>query len=111
MPILFEPEDLPVTRQSGARVTTLANSAMLQADALQVERLSLEAHATSSMYNAVEAERFVYVIGGNGQAHVHTKTFPLERESVLWLEQNDAFSLEAGADGLDVLLCHAPAKE
>ena len=111
MPILFEPDELPVTQQAGATVTTLANRAMLQADALQVERLVLEANAKSSSYNAADTERFVYVIGGSGQAHVQTKTFQLEPESVLWLEHNDAFSLEAGAGGLEVLLCQAPAKE
>jgi len=34
---------------------------------------------------------------------------PLNAESVLWLEKKESFHLEAGSDGLEVLLCQAPA--
>src|SRR3990172_9454734 len=42
MPIIFEPDKLPVRHQNGTTYTTLANAAMLGADALQVERVRLE---------------------------------------------------------------------
>jgi len=109
MPTIFEPEDLPVTEKNGANVVTLANQAMLGTDALQVQRIRLETGAKSSTFEPFENERFVYVIRGQGQAHVDHQSFLLEAESVLWLEKSDTFSLEASADGLDVLVCHAPA--
>jgi redox-sensitive bicupin YhaK (pirin superfamily) len=71
----------------------------------------MEANAKSFTYAAADAERFVYVVRGNGQAHVSEQAFPLEVESVLWLEKADTFDLEAGPNGLKVLLCHAPASE
>jgi len=111
MPTIFEPKDLPVTEKNGSNVATLANSTLLGTNALQVERIVLAAGAESESFEASVVERFVYVVRGKGQAHVSEQAFPLEVESVLWLEKADTFYLEAGADGLEVLLCHAPASE
>ena len=111
MPTIFEPKDLPVTEKNGSNVATLANSTLLGTNALQVERIVLAAGAESESFEASVVERFVYVVRSKGQAHVSEQAFPLEVESVLWLEKADTFYLEAGADGLEVLLCHAPASE
>jgi quercetin dioxygenase-like cupin family protein len=111
MPTIFEPKDLPITEKNGANIATLANNALLGTNALQVERIVLAAGAESESFEASNAERFAYVIRGKGQAHVSEQSFPLEAESVLWLEKADTFYLEAGADGLEVLLCHAPVSD
>jgi len=111
MPTIFEPKDLPVTEMNGVNITTLANRAMLGTNALQVERIMLEASAKSSTFEAVDAERFLYVVRGKGKAFVGEQAFPLNAESMLWLEKGDTFYMEAGADGLEVLLCHAPGNE
>ena len=111
MPTIFEPKDLPVTEKNGANIATLANRAMLGTNALQVKRITLGASVMSSTFEAVDAERFVYVIRGKGQAYVGEQPFPLDIESMLWLETGDTFYLEAGANGLEVLLCHAPGNE
>jgi len=111
MPTIFEAKDLPVTERNGVNIATLANRAMLGTNALQVERVMLETGAKSSMFKAAGAERFVYVIHGKGRAYVSEQAFPLDAESMLWLEKDDIFYLEAGADGLEVLLCHAPGNE
>ncbi|HEX9837990.1 MAG TPA: hypothetical protein VGA72_01515 [Anaerolineales bacterium] len=109
MPTIFEPKDVPVTKKNGTRIAELANSAMLGTNALQVERIELEAEAKTSLFEAVDAERFVYVIRGSGQAYVGEQAFHLDAESLLWLGKDDTFYLEASADRLEVLLCHAPA--
>src|SRR5574341_2167788 len=111
MPTIFEPTDLSDIRKNGAHTAVLANTAMLGTNALQVERITLEAAAKTSLFEAIDAERFLYVIRGAGQAHVGEQEFPLDAESVLWFEKGDSFYLEAGADGLEVLLCRAPASE
>ena len=111
MPTIFEPKDLPVTEKAGLNITTLANQTMLGTDALQVQRITLAAGTKSEEFEANHAERFVYVVRGTGQAHVSGQVFPLDAESVLWLEKSDAFYFEANADGLEVLLCHAPTGE
>lgn len=108
MPTIFNPSHLAVTRQSGATHTTLTDRAMLGADALHIERIALDPGAHTPPAQAPDAEHFLYVIRGAGSAHVGSKSFPLEPESILWLEAGDTCSLEAGADGLEVLSCRAP---
>ena len=110
MPTIFEPNELPIRNEVGATYATLANAAMLGADALGVERVTLEAGKKSEPASAVEAERFLYVIQGSGQAQVGSVSFPLAPESMLWIESGDTFTLEAGADGVEVLVCRAPAE-
>ena len=109
MPTTFGPADLTTTRQAGVTHTMLANRALLGTDALQVEQITLEPGARTRPAQVSTSEHFVYVIRGAGHAYVGHDTFPLESESVLWLEPGDLFSLEAGADALAVLLCRAPA--
>lgn len=111
MPTIFKPKDLPVSEKAGVNITTLANQAMLGTDALQVKRITLEAGVKSSIFESIAPERFVYVVRGKGQAYVGEQSFPLDAESMLWLETDDTFYLEAGANGLEVLLCHAPGNE
>ena len=111
MPKIFELKDLPATQQNGLSLTTLANASMLGADALAVDRITLDANINTSIYEAANAERFLYVIHGAGGAQVGGQVFPLEPESVLWIEAEDSYSLQSGTDGLDVLICRAPAGE
>lgn len=111
MPTIFESRDLPVTEKHGVNIATLANHAMLGTDALQVERIILAARVKSSTFESLEPERFIYVMCGKGQAHVGEQTFPLDAESMVWLEKDETFYLEADMDGLEVLLCHAPGNE
>ena len=111
MPTILEPKDLPATQKNGANVTALANPATLGTNALEVQRITLKPGSKTDTFGAADVERFVYVIRGTGQAHIGEQKFALEAESVLWLEIEDAFSLEAGVDELEVLLCRAPAGE
>ncbi len=110
MPTIFEPSDLPAKHGNGGRYITLANAAMLGVDALQVERVTLESGKKAEPASAVDAEQFLYVIQGMGQAYVGSTTFQLAPESMLWIDPGDTYSLEAGSEGLEVLICCAPAK-
>jgi len=109
MPTIFKPVDLPVKEQDGVVHTTLADGAMLGTNALHVERITLEAGKAAPTAGAADAERFIYVIRGAGQAHVAGEIYPLGPESVLWIDPGEACVLEAGAEGLEVLACRAPA--
>lgn len=111
MPMIFEPSDLSRTGSDEATVVRLANPEMLGTNALQVERILLQPGARSSSYQPRDVERFVYVIRGKGKAQVGDQSLTLEPESVLWLETGDAFSLQAEQEELEVLLCHAPARD
>ncbi len=110
MPTIFSPADLKTTRASGTARATLADRAMLGSDALQVERLTLDASAKTPSTAAPDGEHFLYVIRGGGTARVGSQSFTLEPESMLWLEAGDEYSIESGAEGLEVLLCRAPAQ-
>ena len=107
MPTIFSPAQLKTTRAGGAAHTTLADAAMLGSDALQVERLTLDASAKTPSTAAPDGEHFLYVIRGTGTARVGSESFTLEPESMLWLEAGDEYSIEAGAEGLEVLRCTA----
>ena len=111
MPTIFEPKDLPIDEKTGVKIATLANQAMLGTDALQVKRIMLNANSKSESFDAENMERFVYVISGGGQAQVGSESFPLEAESVLWLEKTDSFYFETEANELEFLLCYAPVGE
>lgn len=109
MPTIFEPKDLPIDEKPGVKITTLANQTMLGSNALQVKRITMNANSKSDSFGAENAERFVYIVRGKGQAQVGNESFPMDAESVLWLEKGDEFHFESGANGLEVLLCNAPA--
>ena len=111
MPTIFEPKDLPIDEQTDVKIATLANQAMLGTDALQVKRITLNSNSKSETFDAENTERFIYVISGKGQAGVGSETFPLEAESVLWLEKADSFHFETDSSELELLLCYAPAGE
>ena len=109
MPNIFSSSDLKTTRAGAVNLTTLANRDTLGVDALQVERVQIAPGARTEPASVSAAEYFLYVIRGAGRAQVGDQTFPLEAESVLWLESGDTFWLEAGHESLEVLLCRAPA--
>jgi mannose-6-phosphate isomerase-like protein (cupin superfamily) len=110
MPTIFEPNDLPVRKKDGVTHITLADAARLGTDALQVEHVKVEAGKASEFASVMEAERFLYVIRGTGQAQVGDETFPLAPESMLWIEPGEMFTVEAGEEQLGALVCKAPAK-
>jgi uncharacterized RmlC-like cupin family protein len=111
MPTIFDPKDFSVIEKNGVNIATLANQAMLGTNAFRVEKVLLQPGAESASYPPRNEERFVYVIRGKGQAYVGQQAFPLSTESVLWLEKEDMFYMEAGFEGLEILLCQAPATE
>lgn len=111
MPTVLEPKDLRAIKKNGMKVAVLADYDRLGTKALQVERIELQESARTDLFESSDAERFIYVIRGGGQAIVGQDKYPLAPESVLWLEKQDAFLLEGGKGGLEVLLCRAPAGE
>jgi mannose-6-phosphate isomerase-like protein (cupin superfamily) len=55
-----------------------------------------------------DKDQLLYVIRGNGTAEVDERTFPLEEESVLWLESGEQYCFIAGENGLEILQGYAP---
>jgi quercetin dioxygenase-like cupin family protein len=108
MPTIYDASNLETNRRGGVARTALANLALLGSDALVVERLTCEPGAQTPAASAPGQEKFIYVIRGAGVARVGSESFSLETESMLWLDLGDIYTLEAGADGLEILVCRAP---
>ncbi len=109
MPTILQPDELPRLRQRGLSVTTLGTPATLGTEALRVEHIQMDANATTAPFGTAQAERFLYVIRGAGQAQAGGEEFALGPESMLWIEAQDSCTLESGPEGLEVLICRAPA--
>jgi mannose-6-phosphate isomerase-like protein (cupin superfamily) len=73
---------------------------------LKVRRFLLDADVTAELVPPRGAEAFAYVIAGSGTAAASppAERFALATESVLWLGPCDELSVEAGLDGLDLMV-------
>jgi uncharacterized cupin superfamily protein len=88
----------------------LADADVIGAHAMVLRRLTLEPRArTSERERSSGGEEFLYVIRGDGVAFVGDAGLALAPETVVWLEEPDrSYRLEAGENGLEVLIAHGP---
>jgi len=91
----------------GWAVRTLADSSHVEGLAMAAKRWNLEGGARTARRQLHRGERFLYVIHGEGAAVIGGERLRLDPECVVWLEPDDAYSLEAGPRGLEVLEAHA----
>jgi quercetin dioxygenase-like cupin family protein len=105
MPEFRQPEEMAVRDGAqGWTLSTLADSSHIDGLGMVAMRWSLTRGARSPRRgNHRGGERFLYVIQGDGVAVIGGERLRLDREYVLWLEPDDAYSLEAGPGGLEVL--------
>lgn len=59
---------------------------------------------------AEAGETMAYVVRGSGSAYVDGAELPLVHESMLWLTPGETCELAAGAEGLELLVAHAPGE-
>jgi mannose-6-phosphate isomerase-like protein (cupin superfamily) len=73
---------------------------------LKVRRFLIDACVTARLVPPRGAEAFAYVIAGSGMAAASppAERFALGTESMLWLGACDELSVEAGLDGLDLIV-------
>jgi mannose-6-phosphate isomerase-like protein (cupin superfamily) len=73
---------------------------------LHVKRYLVDANVTARLVPPPGEEAFAYVIAGSGTASASppAERFALGTESVLWLGPCDELSVEAGQDGLDLMV-------
>src|SRR5215472_4325213 len=73
---------------------------------LKVRRFLIDACVTARLVPPRGAEAFAYVIAGSGAAAASppAERFALGTESVLWLGACEELSVEAGLDGLDLMI-------
>jgi quercetin dioxygenase-like cupin family protein len=109
MPIILEPEKLfnekKVERWTK---TTLADNKSIGTSAIAAFRWSFDPMAAGPEQVHGDTEQLLYVISGDGIVHVNGELLPLEKESMLWLEEGDVYKFVAGENGLEVLQGYAP---
>jgi quercetin dioxygenase-like cupin family protein len=111
MPIIINPDETRLTDQGeGWSETTLADSQTIGTPAMVARRLSFEPYTTGPLKAHGETEQLIYVIQGGGEAQVNSEVYPLDTESMLWLEPGDQYRFKAGADGLEILQGYAPGE-
>lgn len=110
MAIIRSPDEMQTNRYGNDGTETILTDRLVLGEAVMVtRRWSLKSNARGPETKHGDYEEMLFVISGGGTAHVGEALYTLERESMLWLEQGDAYYLEAGPDGLEVLQYCAPA--
>jgi quercetin dioxygenase-like cupin family protein len=108
MPVVRHPGEL--AQQDGPGWTRLdwAGAAVFgEPVPMEVRRYRIEPGAAGPDITLGVQEAFAYVINGGGTALAGEESYPLARESVLWLAGGATLAMKAGPDGpdgLDVLI-------
>jgi quercetin dioxygenase-like cupin family protein len=109
MPEFRHPREMEVAEGGpGWRVTRVADGRCVHGLGMALRRWRLEPGRRTPERPAAPArrgpgERFLYVVAGEGAVTVGDQRMELGPEDVVWLEPQDAFDLEAGGRGLEVL--------
>ena len=111
MPTIVNPEDMQENQRGEGWVElTLADARHFGVPAMVARRWTLQPGATGPLLTQDAAEQMLYVINGSGKAIVDGEDFPLDTESVLWVEQGEQYQFVAGENGLDILQGYANAR-
>ena len=112
MPIIVNPEDMHENQRGEGWVElTLADARHFGVPAMVARRWTLEPGATGPLLTQGAEEQMLFVISGGGKAIVDGTDFPLDEESVLWVETGEQYQFVAGDAGLDILQGYAPGEE
>lgn len=112
MPKIINSDEMTIdTSNDGYTVTTVADASLIGYPAMVARWWTFQAGITGPTLSRGAADEFLYVIKGAGQAVVGNETFPLDEESVLWLEAGDTYQVTAGDTGLEILQAYAPGDE
>jgi quercetin dioxygenase-like cupin family protein len=110
MPVIINPETMPIEQSEGWTRITLADAETIGAPAMVARRLALAPGAVGPELVQDEVDQLLYVIRGSGLAVVNGQEFQLGEESVLWLEPGERYYFIAGDAGLEILQGYAPGE-
>lgn len=110
MPRITRRADQVSKHGDGWEEAVLANTATMGAPAMAVHRWTLQSGAAGPSVLCGDREEWLYVIRGSGSAIVGAERLPLKPETVVWLQPNDRYHLEAGPQGLEALRTCAPGE-
>jgi quercetin dioxygenase-like cupin family protein len=111
MPVIIKANETRLTSQGEGWIeTTLADSHNIGTPAIVARRWSFEPYTLGPLNTHGVVEQLLYVIQGDGEVHVNGEVYPLEGETMLWLEPGDQYQFKAGTDGLEILQGYAPGE-
>ncbi len=111
MPTLIDLDQMQTARTGdGWLEVTLADSRATGTAVMVVRRWILQPGAAGPETTHADADQLLYVARGGGKAVVDGKEFPLDHESILWLEPGEGYHFVAGPEGLEIIQGYAPGE-
>jgi quercetin dioxygenase-like cupin family protein len=111
VPIILKPEIMETEiNREGWTKTTLADHKTIGTAAIAAQRWSFEPLAIGPEQKHGDTDQLLYIISGDGMVRVNGESLPLEKETMLWLEDDDVYQFYAGEFGLEVLQGYAPGE-
>ena len=92
----------------GFQIKSVTEALNQDSQVMEVKRLILDPNIISPEFTHTDIDQLLYVIKGDGIAKVNSKEFPLDKESILWLESGEKYHFISGSLGLEILQATAP---
>ena len=109
MPRIIKKEDIQCNPQiPGFQIKSVTETLNQDSKVMEVKRLILDPNIISPEFTHNDIDQLLYVIKGDGIAKVNSKDFPLDKESILWLESGEKYHFISGGLGLEILQATAP---
>ena len=109
MPRIIKKEDIQVHPQiPGFQIKSVTETLNQDFKVMEVNCLILDPNIISPEFTHNDIDQLLYVIKGDGIAKVNSKEFPLDKESILWLETGEKYHFISGGLGLEILQATAP---
>ena len=87
----------------GFQIKSVTETLNQDSKVMEVKRLILDPNIISPEFTHNDIDQLLYVIKGDGIAKVNSKEFPLDKESILWLESGEKYHFISGGLGLEIL--------
>ena len=109
MPRIIKKEDIQCHPQiPGFQIKSVTEALNQDSQVMEVKRLILDPNIISPEFTHNDIDQLLYVIKGDGIAKVNSTEFPLDKESILWLESGEKYHFISGSLGLEILQTTAP---
>ena len=111
MPRIIKKEDIQGHQQiPGFQIKSVTETLNQDSKVMEVKRLILDPNIISPEFTHNDIDQLLYVIKGDGIAKVNSKEFPLDKESILWLESGEKYLFISGGLGLEILQANAQCR-
>lgn len=109
MPRIIKNEDTICHQQiPGLQIKSITDALKPESQVMEVKRLIFDPNISGPEFTHTDIDKLLYVIKGDGIAKVDNQEFPLDKESILWLESGEKCQFIAGGMGLEILQGSAP---